>query len=101
MSESFPHRSFPKPVEVSREKYTQITLRFPKEMAYRVYDEFDKTQIEYLENSDLIASAKMPVDAWLIGYLLSFGEKVEIIEPKYLCEILAAQAYAVYEKNKP
>ena len=26
----------------------------------------------------------MPVDKWLIGYLLSFGAQVEIIEPAYL-----------------
>lgn len=95
--QNFPHQNFPK----TNEEYSQVTLRFPKEMAYRVYDEFDKTQIEYQKNGDLIASAKMPVDAWLIGYLLSFGAKVEIIEPKYLREILAEQAYAIYEKNKP
>ena len=40
----------------------------------------------------------MPVDPWLIGYLLSFGTKVEIIEPKELREILAAQAKEIYEK---
>lgn len=100
LNESFPHRSFPKPIEISEGEYNQITLRFPKEMAYRVYDEFDETQIEYQKNGDLIASAEMPVDTWLIGYLLSFGAKVEIIEPKYLCEILAAQAQEIYEKNK-
>ena len=42
----------------------------------------------------------MPEDAWLIGYLLSFGEKVEVVEPLRLKEILAAQAKAIYEKNK-
>ncbi len=43
----------------------------------------------------------MPVDAWLIGYLLSFGAWVEVLEPVKIREILAAQALAVYEKNKP
>ena len=101
LNESFPYRSFPKKTESFEGEYSQITLRFPKEMAYRVYDEFDKTQIEYQKNGDLIASAQMPIDPWLIGYLLSFGAKVEILEPKYLREILAAQAYEIYEKNKP
>ena len=43
----------------------------------------------------------MPVDTWLTGYLLSFGAQVEILEPKYLKDVLVAQAQAIYEKNKP
>ncbi len=52
-------------LRIPEEEYPQITLRFPKEMAYRVYDEFDKTQIQQQENGDLIASARMPADRWL------------------------------------
>lgn len=74
---------------------------FTKEIAYRAYDEFDETQIEYQKNGDLIACAEMPVDKWLIGYLLSFGAQVEIIEPAYLKAVLAAQAQEIYKKNKP
>lgn len=79
----------------------QITLRFPKEMAYRVYDEFDVGQIRLQENGDLIASARMPDDAWLVGFLLSFGAQVDVIEPAYLREVLAEQARLILEKNKP
>ncbi len=43
----------------------------------------------------------MPEDAWLIGYLLSFGTKVDIIEPICLKDILAEQTRKIYEKNKP
>ena len=82
-------------------RYHQITLRFPREMAYRVYDEFDKTQVRRLENGDLIASAKMPEDAWLTGYLLSFGTQVDILSPAYLKETIAKEAKLIYEKNKP
>ena len=76
-------------------------LLFSKEIAYRVFDEYDETQIEYQKNGDLIARAEMPVDKWLIGYLLSFGAQVEIIEPTYLKAVLAAQAQEIYKKNKP
>ena len=79
----------------------QIILSFSKEGAYRVYDEFDDSQIERQTNGDLIAYANMPVDQWLIGYLLSFGTQVEILKPQYLKEILAKQAFEIYEKNKP
>lgn len=79
----------------------QIILSFSKEAAYRVYDEFDDSQIERQTNGNLTAYANMPVDQWLIGYLLSFGTQVEILEPKYLKELLAKQAFEIYEKNKP
>ena len=49
----------------------------------------------------LIVSTEMPEDAWLIGYLLTFGTQVDIIEPLYLKEVLAEQARKIYEKNKP
>ncbi|WP_456300487.1 WCX domain-containing protein [Sporanaerobium hydrogeniformans] len=36
-----------------------------------------------------------------MGYLLSFGTQVEVIEPKYLRKISAEQEQRIYEKNKP
>ncbi len=101
LDECFQRRSFPGSVDVCEGEYRQITLRFPREMAYRVYDEFDKTQVQQQPNGDLIASAKMPEDAWLIGFLLSFGTQVDILSPVYLRETIAKQAKLIYEKNKP
>lgn len=77
-----------------------ITLRFPKEMAYRVYDEFDKTQITKEENGDLIASAAMPEGAWLTGFILSFGTQAEVLSPTHLREEIAKQAEMIVEKYK-
>ena len=92
--------TIPRTKKTLQQTCQQIVLLFSKEIAYRVYDEFDETQIEYENNGDLIAYAKMPVDTWLIGYLLSFGTNVEVMEPKYLRTILAEQAQGIYEKNK-
>ncbi|MDE6661848.1 MAG: YafY family transcriptional regulator [Lachnospiraceae bacterium] len=94
------HKPMPIEKDPQPQNYNQITLRFPKEMAYRVYDEFDKTWVRQQENGDLIVSAQMPEDAWLIGFLLSFGTQVEVIGPIYLRDILAEQARLIYEKNK-
>lgn len=101
LQETFLRRHVPKPPDAPEPEYNQITLRFPKEMAYRVYDEFDKDQIQQLANGDLIASAKMPEDPWLTGFLLSFGTQVEILSPAYLRDAVAEQAKLIYEKNKP
>ncbi|RKI41078.1 YafY family transcriptional regulator [bacterium D16-51] len=100
LAESFRKIPFPEPDEELSESYNTVILGFPQNMSYRVYDEFDKTQVRKRENGDLIVSAEMPEDEWLIGYLLSFGTQVDIIEPAYLKEIVAKQARKIYEKYK-
>lgn len=100
LAEEFTPMKYPPSEETSQQDYNTITLRFPQEMAYRVYDEFAASEIEEQENGNLIASAKMPEDNWLIGYLLSFGTQVEVIAPAYLKKILSDEALKIYEKNK-
>ena len=53
-----------------------------------------------LENGDLIVTSEMPEDRWLIGYLLSFGTQVTVIEPACLRKLLSDEAKKIYEKNK-
>ena len=101
LNESFLYHNYPHPLDNSEKHYKEIVLQFPKEMAYRVYDEFDRTQVQRQENGDLIVCANMPEDKWLTGFLLSFGTQVDIISPAYLKETLAQQAKLIYEKNKP
>ncbi len=100
LSDTFYKKLFPELDEMSGQVYSTIVLRFAKEISYRVYDEFDNTQISTDKNGDLIVSVKMPEDEWLIGYLLSFGTQVDIIEPLYLKDIVAKQAKGIYEKYK-
>lgn len=100
LEERFIYRDIPEQTDTREEKYNLITLRFPKETAYRVYDEFDEKQIERQANGDFIVRARMPEDAWLTGFLLSFGTQVEILSPDSLKDVLAEQAKKIYEKNK-
>lgn len=99
-SEGFSYKEFPELKRSSEQTYKKIVLRFEKEAAYRVYDEFDAAQVETQENGDMIVSVEMPEDAWLTGYLLTFGTQVEVIEPSCLKDMLAEQARKIYEKNK-
>lgn len=100
LDKTFSRRELPEPPEMPADTCRPVTLRFPKEMAYRVYDEFDRTQIRQQESGDLIVSAEMPEDMWLIGFLLSFGTQVEVLSPACLREELAQTAKLIYEKNK-
>lgn len=100
LDEVFEPISFPEYDVETGQAGNTIVLKFSKAVAYRVYDEFDKSQMKRLESGELLVSAQMPEDDWLIGYLLSFGTQVDIIEPYYLRETLAQKAKEIYEKNK-
>ena len=101
LDEDFIPVEFPESQDTEQNGYNKIILRFPKEMAYRVYDEFTEDEITEQENGDFIAAAYMPEDAWLIGYLLSYGVYVEVIEPAYLRKTLSDEAKKIYDKYKP
>jgi len=101
LDEDFIPVEFPELQDTEQNGYNKIVLRFPKEMAYRVYDEFNEDEITEQENGDFIAAAYMPEDTWLIGYLLSYGMYVEVIEPAYLRKVLSDEAKKIYEKYKP
>ena len=45
LADTFDKKSFPELDEMSGQVYSTIVLRFAKEISYRVYDEFDNTQI--------------------------------------------------------
>ena len=101
LDEVFVPVDYPDLQETEQNTYNKIVLRFPKEMSYRVYDEFNDNEVTVQKNGDFIAAAYMPEDSWLIGYLLSFGVYVEVIEPTYLREVLYDEAKKIYEKYKP
>ncbi len=103
LEEEFIPVSWPEPLEEEKtpeQDQTPIVLRFSREVAYRVYDEFDLNHIQEQENGEMLVTAYMPQDGWLTGFLLSFGAQVEVISPVYLREVLAAQAREIYEKNR-
>lgn len=82
--ETFEASLLPPPIDTDENSthYPSIKLRFKKETAYRVYDEFNSSNIEILENGDMIVTTQMPRDGWIYGYLLSFQGDAEILEPE-------------------
>lgn len=99
LDESFTCGPFPESCDSSPAEQ-EVTLSFPGEMAYRVYDEFDPAQVAIQDDGTLLVQAKLPEDNWLIGFLLSFGPNVTVLAPSHLKQALAEQAKLIFEKNK-
>ncbi len=82
-----------------------VELRFAKEAAFRVYDEFDGESIQAEPSGALRVTTHMPLaDGWLYGYLLSFGGQAEVVSPPEVRHELARRAQLTarrYEKFLP
>ncbi|MEG0164506.1 helix-turn-helix transcriptional regulator [Anaerorhabdus sp.] len=59
----------------------EITFKAGKGQRIRIYEEFHRDDIDEHEEYMLVKT-KLPVDQWLLGYILSFGGGIEVIEPK-------------------
>lgn len=72
-----------------------VFLKFEKEMAFRVYDEFTEDVTED-KQGNLYVKTNLPGNDMLYSYILSFGNYVEVLEPieireqvkKELCNML-------------
>ncbi len=62
-------------------KTIHLQLEISKEMAYRVYDEFEKEEITQNKKGDFIIQVSYPENEWVYGYLLSFGEHAKVLLP--------------------
>ncbi len=71
-----------------KEKMIKLDLKIDERMAYRVYDEFKEENI--LKNSDgsFNITVIMPDGDWIFGYIMSYGEFAEVIEPQYIRKII-------------
>ena len=66
--------------EIKYENMVNIKLKFNKNVAFRVYDEFKA--IEEDEKGNLYVEIKIPNNYKLYNYIFSFGSNVEILETK-------------------
>lgn len=61
----------------------KLVLQIDKCLAYRVYDEFDESEITN-EDENFIVKVELPLNDWVYGYILSFGEHIKVLEPSYI-----------------
>ncbi len=66
----------------------KIVMKISPDMSYRVYDEFMQESVTKNEDGSFTVKVNLPENEWLYGYLLSFANYGEVIEPEHIREIL-------------
>jgi len=100
---SCPPRRSPERLEappVGKDQGTDLRLRFAPSAAWKVRDYFHPRQITPEADGHLLVDCSFPDDQWLLSFLLSFGDRLEVISPARWRDTLAREAkklLAVYE----
>lgn len=74
--------------QADKTNIVKLVLRIDAKMAYRVYDEFEPEHVVQNSDGSFTAAVDYPEDEWVYGYILSFGNFAEVLEPKYMREII-------------
>jgi len=61
-----------------------LELRFLPSVTYRLYDDFDASDIIVDNKGISTVSIDVPENDWLYGFILSFGNSVEVIAPEHI-----------------
>ena len=72
-------------------KYVTLKLRFQPENLYRVYDDYDEQRITHNPDGTYDVTVTFQEDEWVYGYIMSFGNYVEVLEPKHVRDIIRAR----------
>ena len=98
----FSARSLPltilEPEAAQKNRNISLKLKIEPEMIHRVFDEFGDEEIEKQPDGSFIVRATWPEDNWVYGFLLSFGEYIEVLEPKRIQKILKSKADKILKK---
>lgn len=69
-----------------KEKPLALKLKIAPERAYRAFDEFSMEQLIKNDDGSYTVSVLWPEDNWVYGFILSFGEYMEVLEPAHVKE---------------
>lgn len=79
-------------------KLAEIKLLIAGTEAYRVYDRFEEEEITVQEDGSFLICMRCMLDEWVYGLILSFGEKAQVLEPKYVKEEIGKRLLMMIEK---
>jgi len=83
--------------EVVRKVPVHCVLQFTEGALYRLYDDYDDTEIHDNGDGTYTIEVDFPEDDWVYGYILSFGSHVKVIEPQHIREIIKEKARRIAE----
>lgn len=78
----------------------ELRLRFQPKVLNRLYDDFDDYYLTKNKDGSFDVEVVFPEDEWVYGYIMSFGNYVEVLEPKHVRKIIVdrmKQALKFYE----
>ncbi len=97
------YRSCSEPPVTVMYKSLSVHLRISSEMGFRVYDEFPEEAIRLEADGSFDIRTTLGEGRWLAGYLMSFEDYLEVLEPQQLREEMARKyknALNRYQPNK-
>ena len=89
--------------EVSAQEFEQtqmitLVLKAASTMKSRVEDIFNQEDIEILETGEFLITATFSDKDWLFSLIFSFGEHIEVLEPKEMRETIASKLRLMADK---
>lgn len=69
-----------------------LVLQFEKEALYRLFDDYDDSDIQDNGDGTYTLEVDFPEDEWVYSYILSFGTYVKVIEPEHIKTIIQQKA---------
>ncbi|NLU31039.1 MAG: YafY family transcriptional regulator [Clostridiaceae bacterium] len=81
--------------EFDADKHSTIVVLFDKSMIYSVNDIFGVDNYETDPDGRLKVTFQMKIDGWLYGFLLGFGDKIEVLEPVELRNTIKNMAESI------
>ena len=75
-----------------------LKLKIHPKMTYLVFDEFGEDMVKKQADGSFVVSAALPEDDWVYGFILSFGEYIEVLGPPHIKRIIKRKARKIYNK---
>lgn len=70
----------------------ELVLRFSPVMRPMVEEYYPQEECTQEEDGSLVVRTRFPEDGWVYGYILSFGDFVEVLEPERIRKIIGGSA---------
>lgn len=93
-----PNKTF---IPFEEKKYSQrikVKVKIDKSLGYRAYEDFKDCELQ--EDGSIIAENNFIWCDWLIEYILSYGEKCEVLEPLELQNKMKDKLQRIMDKYK-